>query len=110
MKMDTSTPTADEMVVNTSTGSSGNNQSGNYISANGTPQSTPSDSTTTTIKEEIQNANANKYNRNINQPEILPANLWNSVTGKLCHKAGSVTTPDGKNFHLETLHRPLFIR
>lgn len=28
--------------------------------------------------------------------DLMPTTLWNSVTGKLTHKSGSVNTPDGK--------------
>lgn len=35
-----------------------------------------------------------KYNHD-REKDLIPANLWNTVSGKLSHKTGTVNTPDG---------------
>lgn len=38
------------------------------------------------------------YDADRDKADLMPTTLWNSVTGKLTHKSGSVNTPDGKFF------------
>lgn len=36
-----------------------------------------------------------KYDIDRDKTDLIPSTLWNSVTGKLSSKTGSVSTPDG---------------
>lgn len=38
----------------------------------------------------------NKYQHDRDKADLIPASLWNSVSGKLSHKTGTVNTPDGE--------------
>lgn len=41
------------------------------------------------------------YDSESKAADLMPSNLWNSVTGKLSHKSGSVNTPDGESIVLK---------